>query len=445
MKKGLICVIFALKVAIALQTNQPCLKYGSYYVCTVNAINVPEPDLKSNQFILISTSMFGIPFSYIKGNCLPAHGSTDPSVTYLEIDRRRPYRQSEFLGFGTTLTQTDLNILKRTAPKLRDAILKSHFSSDGMRFDLLQMSMAEIPEFKEKLKIKEQIQTKMNKDLKLIATIQPKPWIFLEKTDNRTAAQLKFVDSLAQNKVWSIFVESNRLDPFNMDEIKFMDFMRRHLNGTKNSEAKLTLVDNTENIQNPWIDRLEYFERRTREKFDMICLGDNPVPPEMLCRVYRKYQKPIVYARGALSESKTTSEPWPTFEKLIRTLISLLQRDMAAFINNAMVSYSNATFAGESLILIDKYHSKMIRTPNYYAIAHFSKYIVPGSMRVNAFFCGPNTSVQTVAYLRPDSRVAVILFNPADTPVEIGLVDKQHGEIRIHLKPKSINTLLYAV
>lgn len=444
MHKILTCVLFIVSLTQSLHTNRPCLKYGENCVCMENycdTLDVPEPKSNSSEFIVITTSSTNIPFAYIRGNFTRAKTEIDPLVTYLEIDSSRPNKQSKVIGFGSTLTEADLATFKQISPQLQDVILNSYFSTKGLKINLLQMPFDQNLDVKQSLQIKDQIQRTLNKQVKVIATLQSTPWMNLNFTENWTTSQLKFMESLTQNEVWSFSLDSTPSAPFNLKQI---NFLRTHLNGTKNSDAKLTLIDNTENLRNPWI---ENFDRSAIEKIDMIAVGDNPVAPAPLCRIYKKYQKPILFALKSRSETNVIPkvEPWQAADRLISTLISVLQQNVAGIIDNTLVSYFGKNEAEGSMISINKYRSYFTKTPNYYAMAHFSRYIIPGSMKIDAFFCGPNASVQTVAYLRPDSIISVVLYNSAEKPLEIVLIDKKRGEIRVYLNAKSINTVLYSV
>ena len=56
--------------------------------------------------------------------------------------------------------------------------------------------------------------------------------------------------------------------------------------------------------------------------------------------------------------------------------------------------------------------SEVYKQPMYYALAHFTKLLVPGSVRVKAVIPTANTAaVQHTAFLRPDNATVIILLN----------------------------------
>ena len=62
-----------------------------------------------------------------------------------------------------------------------------------------------------------------------------------------------------------------------------------------------------------------------------------------------------------------------------------------------------------SPIMINKNHSNYIKTPSFYYIAHFSKYIKPGAKRINLSTFTDNVS--GTAFENKDKSIVIVLFN----------------------------------
>ena len=62
-----------------------------------------------------------------------------------------------------------------------------------------------------------------------------------------------------------------------------------------------------------------------------------------------------------------------------------------------------------SPIMINKNHTKYIKTPSFYYIAHFSKYIKPGAKRINLSTFTDNIS--GTAFENKDKSIVIVLFN----------------------------------
>ena len=60
-------------------------------------------------------------------------------------------------------------------------------------------------------------------------------------------------------------------------------------------------------------------------------------------------------------------------------------------------------------IIVDPSKGEFYKQPMYFAMAHISRFITPGSVRIQ--LSHSDTSVQAVAVSRPDSTVAVVFLN----------------------------------
>lgn len=77
----------------------------------------------------------------------------------------------------------------------------------------------------------------------------------------------------------------------------------------------------------------------------------------------------------------------------------------------------------------------------FYAIGHFSKLVPEGSIRIDAI--PSNVNLNTVAFLRPDNKIAAVLFNSGRADLDITVVDSLRGKFIVNVPAKSIHTLLY--
>jgi len=69
-----------------------------------------------------------------------------------------------------------------------------------------------------------------------------------------------------------------------------------------------------------------------------------------------------------------------------------------------------------SPIVVDRTTGKAIYTPMYFAVAHFSRYVVPGSRLLEGKGSG-----DALGFLLPDGRIAVVLVNPDNQPRGLNL------------------------
>lgn len=62
-------------------------------------------------------------------------------------------------------------------------------------------------------------------------------------------------------------------------------------------------------------------------------------------------------------------------------------------------------------IIVNATSGEFYKQPIYYVLAHFSKYIPRGSVRVQVTKSAASANIHTAAFLRPDGAIAVVLYN----------------------------------
>ncbi|KAG5671449.1 hypothetical protein PVAND_001645 [Polypedilum vanderplanki] len=85
--------------------------------------------------------------------------------------------------------------------------------------------------------------------------------------------------------------------------------------------------------------------------------------------------------------------------------------------------------------------NQIYKQPIFYAIGHFSKFVLPGSVRIKSK--PSNRFIKSVSFLRPDGYIVVILYNIAEHSMDVNVFDKEHGVLRLELPAKSLHTLIY--
>lgn len=104
-------------------------------------------------------------------------------------------------------------------------------------------------------------------------------------------------------------------------------------------------------------------------------------------------------------------------------------------------SYAD-NFVDAAIIVNSTTFQEIYKQPIYYMIGHFSKFVLPDCVRIDASVSC--RSVIFVAFSCPDQTVTVILYNKAKTVINLIYKDERDGSsIELSLEPKSINTLVY--
>ncbi|KAK7115930.1 lysosomal acid glucosylceramidase-like [Littorina saxatilis] len=96
----------------------------------------------------------------------------------------------------------------------------------------------------------------------------------------------------------------------------------------------------------------------------------------------------------------------------------------------------------DSPIIVNASRGEFYKQPMFYAMGHFSKFLVPGSVHVE-LKANIKNDIQSTAFLRPDGSLAVVLLNTDVSPVTLSVHDTEIGYLDITISGKSIKTLLW--
>ncbi len=90
-------------------------------------------------------------------------------------------------------------------------------------------------------------------------------------------------------------------------------------------------------------------------------------------------------------------------------------------------------------VIVDPENDEVYFTPLYYTMAHFSRYIRPGAVRIG--FDLADEELQVTAVENPDGSIAVVIFNPTDNAKGINL-SLQGESQQFAISAKAIQTLV---
>jgi len=93
-------------------------------------------------------------------------------------------------------------------------------------------------------------------------------------------------------------------------------------------------------------------------------------------------------------------------------------------------------------IIVDPDADEIYRTPLYYTMAHFSKYIRPGAkiIKVN----NTDDSLMVTAAKNPDDSIAVVIFNETENPKSINL-SMHEKTVEISIDARAIQTIVIPI
>jgi glucosylceramidase len=91
-------------------------------------------------------------------------------------------------------------------------------------------------------------------------------------------------------------------------------------------------------------------------------------------------------------------------------------------------------------VIVDEEKDEVYFTPLYYTMAHFSKFIRPGAVRIG--FENPDKDVMVTAAKNLDGSVAVVIFNPTENEKQISLL--LNGKTtHIKISAKALQTVVF--
>src|SRR5690606_29822392 len=90
-------------------------------------------------------------------------------------------------------------------------------------------------------------------------------------------------------------------------------------------------------------------------------------------------------------------------------------------------------------VIVDPEQDEVYITPLYYSLAHFSRFIRPGAVRIG--FENTSEYVMITAARNPDGSIAVIVFNPEEETkcIQLNLNEKS---VEFAISGKAIQTIL---
>ncbi|GMR50834.1 hypothetical protein PMAYCL1PPCAC_21029, partial [Pristionchus mayeri] len=103
----------------------------------------------------------------------------------------------------------------------------------------------------------------------------------------------------------------------------------------------------------------------------------------------------------------------------------------------------------DSTILVNSDHDEFYKQPSYYALAHFSKFLKPGSRRVRLDITGGELkSIEKLCAIGADGTRVIVAMNTdkekESKAVKVNIVDRsREGAIELELHPRSIVTILW--
>lgn len=182
--------------------------------------------------------------------------------------------------------------------------------------------------------------------------------------------------------------------------------------------------------------------------------NDPSITPDILDEVQNQFPSKQIWYSEMNSDLGMDSGPhlgsWPRAEDFIHRIMTNLKHSTVGCIDkNLILDYLGGPALAnhaDAPIILSADQQKFYKQPSFYVKAHFSKFIPPGSVRIDVKLSGLESSmILTLGFLLPSKRISVFLYNNSTHTIEITVKDQLKATFNINLKPKSLNTLIYNV
>ncbi|XP_058057190.1 lysosomal acid glucosylceramidase-like [Anopheles bellator] len=179
---------------------------------------------------------------------------------------------------------------------------------------------------------------------------------------------------------------------------------------------------------------------------------DGVAPAALLDQTAQRYPGKLIFNTEASLGDKPLQQhhpilgSWDRAESYILYILQDLQHSVNGWIDWNLVlderggpNYAK-NYVESAVIANTTSKDEAYKQPIFYALGHFSRFILPGSVRVEA---RSTNNVEVVAFERQDKRTVVVFYNKATSPLSVQLEDSRYGSVRLRIPAKSIHSLLY--
>ena len=171
--------------------------------------------------------------------------------------------------------------------------------------------------------------------------------------------------------------------------------------------------------------------------------GGKPVAQKQVHMAYP--DKEVHFTEGSGGEWVPAFEP--AFSNLLRTGIEILRNDSKSFVlwNMALDEENGPTVPGfgrstcRGIVQINQKTKELVYTLDYYGLAHFSKYIKPGAVRIDST---SDTEIRTAAFKNTDGTIAIVVLNDSEIDQNVRIVLGDEEIIHCHAPSKSALTVV---
>jgi glucosylceramidase len=96
----------------------------------------------------------------------------------------------------------------------------------------------------------------------------------------------------------------------------------------------------------------------------------------------------------------------------------------------------------DSPVIVNASAQEYYKQPMFYALGHFSKFLIPDSVRINLQTDINIENITTTAFLRPDNAIVIIVVNANDESVLLTIQLNDNQKVSKEVLPHSIQSYI---
>ena len=281
---------------------------------------------------------------------------------------------------------------------------------------------------------------------------------------------VKFVQEYEKNglQIWGLTAQNEPSDGFIADfpfqclgfspELQ-RDFIAKDLGPALKQagleRVKLMILDDQRVFLPYWAEKVLY-DQSAAQYVSGIAVHwymDFIVPPEALDRTYEQFGQNFFMLNTEACEGDLLNKnrsvllgSWYRAERYLQDIMQDLRHKVSGWVDwNIALDMSGGpnwrNGANDSPIIINAARNEFYKQPMFYAMGHFSKFVVPGSKMVHIH--NKPKDIDMIAFLRPDNSVVSVLGNYDYSEKFFTLYDSNTGYLNGKILPKSFITLTW--
>ncbi|XP_063240542.1 lysosomal acid glucosylceramidase-like isoform X2 [Bacillus rossius redtenbacheri] len=218
---------------------------------------------------------------------------------------------------------------------------------------------------------------------------------------------------------------------------------------------KVMLVDDNRSYLPAWLPLLK--NETVRDCVSGSALhwySDNTTPPSVLSDAHAAFpDKFLLYSEACPARSGSGTRVqlgnWEDGAEYLSDIIQVASHWVAGWVdwNMAVDLGGGPNWLGQTRddasVVVNSTADEFYKQPTFYAVAHFSSFVPPGSVRVSLRAGAWPAALEGVAFLTPDRVTVVVLHNKGDADLAVSVSDSARGNLTLDIPARSMHTVLY--